>query len=240
MRSLLRRSLRCRSVAALSFAALVLSPAAAVAQVGHLPSESPYEDFKIGQTVTVMGGWLAVKRDLAGVAPKASWIAGLRYDIGVGGPASLFVRYMASPSERNELLPTNPRATRVIRTPSVTTHLFDAGLDISLTGRKTWRRLMPSVNGGVGLASSFAKADTGAYRFGSKFAFNYGMSLRYIARSGVQLRVDATNYLWQYQYPDRYFVRAADTTAILTDTRNREAWRGNWALSAGFTIPIFR
>lgn len=229
-----------RTLAPFTIAAIAFTPIVAGAQVGHLPSQSPYEDFKIGQTVTVLGGWLAMQRDLADVAPKPSWVAGLRYDIGVGGPASLFVRYMVSPSERKELLPTNPRASRVIGTPGATSHLADAGLDISLTGRKTWRRLMPSVNGGVGLASDFAKADTGAYRFGTKFAFNYGASVRYIARNGLQLRVDATNFVWQYQYPDRYFVRAADTTAILTDTRNREAWRSNWALSGGLSIPIFR
>ncbi|WP_396214670.1 hypothetical protein [Gemmatimonas sp.] len=225
-----------------AFAATVvtLSPVAAQAQVGHLPAASPYEDFKIGQSLSVLGGWLAVKRDLADVAPKASWTAGLRYEIGVGGPASLFARYMASPSERRLLVPTNPKATRQIGTPGATTHLMDAGLDISLTGRKTWRQLMPSVSGGAGLVSDFAAADTGGYRFGTKFAFNYGFSLRYLPRRGPQFRIDATNFLWQYQYPDRYFVRAADTTAILTDTRNREAWRGNWSLSAGVIVPLFR
>jgi hypothetical protein len=236
----LMRALRVRS--ALAFAAVVslVAPSTARAQVGHLPEKSPYEDFKIGQSVTVMGGWLAVNRDLADVAPKASWLAGLRYDLGVGGPASLFVRYVASPSERNLLAPTNPRATRIIGTPGVTTHLVDGGLDVSLTGRKTWRQLMPSVNLGVGLVSDFAKADTGAYRFGTKFSFNYGFSMRYLPRKGPQLRFDATNHLWKYQYPDRYFVRAADTTSVLTDTRKREAWRGNWALTAGVTFPVFR
>lgn len=226
-------------VASLTLVSLT-APAAARAQIGHLPDKSPYEDFKIGQTVTVMGGWLAVKRDLANVAPQANWLAGLRYDIGVGGPASLFARYLASPSERNLLAPSNPRPTRIIGTPAVTTHLIDGGLDLSLTGRKTWRHLMPSVNVGVGLASDFARADTGAYQFGTKFSFNYGFSLRILPKRGPQIRIDATSFLWQYQYPDRYFVRAADTTSILTDTRDREAWRGNWALSAGVSFPIFR
>lgn len=225
-----------------AFAAAVVtwSPIVAQAQVGHLPGSSPYEDFKIGQSLSVLGGWLAVKRDLADVAPKAAWNAGLRYEIGVGGPASLFARYMASPSERRLLVPTNPSATRQIGTPGATTHLMDAGLDISLTGRKTWHRLMPSVSGGAGLVSDFAKADTGGYRFGTKFAFNYGFSMRYLPKRGPQVRIDATNFLWQYQYPDRYFVRAADTTSILSDTRNREAWRGNWSLSAGVIVPLFR
>jgi hypothetical protein len=237
------RSMRVRSVRFAPLLAVVLAfalPNTGQAQVGHLPAKSPYEDFKIGQSATVIGGWLAVKRDLADVAPAASWLAGLRYDIGVGGPASLFARYVLSPSERNVLAPTNPRATRVIATPGATTHLFDAGLDVSLTGRKTWRHLMPSVNVGAGLASDFARADTGGYQFGTKFAFNYGFSLRYLPRRGPQLRLDAVNYLWQYQYPDRYFVKAADTTSVLSDTRRREAWRANWALTAGVTFPLFR
>jgi hypothetical protein len=234
------RALLFRSCTALAVAIAVAVPSSARAQVGHLPDRSPYEDFKIGQSMSVLGGWLAVKRDLADVAPAAAAAFGLRYDIGVGGPASLFVRYLASPSERKLLAPGNPKATRQIGTPGVTTHLFDGGLDISLTGRKTWHRLMPSVNGGAGLVSDFAKADTGAYRFGTKFAFNYGFSLRYLPKRGPQFRLDATNYLWQYQYPDRYFILASDTTAILTDTRNREAWRGNWSFSAGVTIPLFK
>lgn len=238
MRSM--RVLPFRSGAALAAALAFMLPVAGRAQVGYLPDKSPYEDFKIGQSATVLGGWLAVKRDLADVAPVASWLAGLRYDIGVGGPASLFARYVLSPSERNVLAPGNPRATRVIATPGATTHLVDAGLDVSLTGRKTWRHLMPSVNVGAGLASDFARADTGGYQFGTKFAFNYGFSLRYLPRRGPQLRIDAVNYLWQYQYPDRYFVKAADTTSILTDTRRREAWRANWALTAGVTFPLFR
>lgn len=218
----------------------LLCPSNALAQVGHRPDKSPYEDFKIGQTLTIMGGWLAMQRDPAKVAPDASWLAALRYDIGVGGPASLFVRYTGSPSQRQVLVPTNPRPSRVLEAPSVTTHLLDGGLDIALTGKKTWRRLLPSVNGGVGIVSDFASADTGGYRFGTKFSFSYGFSMRYITRGGPQLRVDLTNFIWQYQYPDRYFVLASDTTAILSDTRNRSAWRGNWGLSAGVSIPIFR
>jgi hypothetical protein len=218
----------------------VLRPAPAFAQVGHLPANSPYEDFKIGQTLTIMGGWLAMQRDPAKVAPDASWLAALRYDIGVGGPASLFVRYMGSPSQRRVLVPTNPAPTRLLNTPSVTTHLLDGGLDIALTGKKTWRNLLPSVNGGVGIASDFASADTGAYQFGTKFAFSYGFSLRYITRGGPQLRVDLTNFIWQYQYPDRYLVKAADTTSILNSAQDRSAWRGNWGVSAGVSFPLFR
>lgn len=210
------------------------------AQVGHLPTKSPYEDIKIGQTLTPMAGYTIMGRDPAGVAPKSSAFGAVRWDIGVGGPASLFVRYLGAPSTRQLLNPAEPKVKRVVATPSVTTHVLDGGLDIALTGRKTWRRLLPSLNGGVGIVSDFAKADTGAYRFGTNFSFSYGFSLRYLARRGPQLRIDLSNFVWQYQYPDRYFVKASDTTSVLTNTRNRSAWRGNWGMSAGVAIPIFR
>ncbi len=215
-------------------------PAAAAAQVGHTPQRSPYEDFQIGQTVSIMAGWLSVRPDPAGVAPKSAAFGQLRYDLGIGGPASLFVRYALAPTERTVLLPSNPRATRVMGTQSATTHLVDLGFDVSLTGRKTWHHLMPSLNSGIGIISDFAAADTGFYRFGTKFAFSLGGSLRYLPRRGPQIRVDLTHAFWKYQFPDNYFVKASDTTSVLTNTRQRSAWRRNLGVSAGVSIPVFR
>ena len=228
------------SVLRSAFAMSILLPAFAAAQVGHLPTSSPFEDVKLGQNLSIMGGWMAMRRDPADVAPQSSLAAALRYDIAVGGPASLYVRYLIAPSERRLLQPTNPLASRVIGNPSVTTHQLDAGLDLALTGKKTWHRLIPSINGGAGVVSDFTAADTGAYQFGTKFSFSYGLGLRYFPRRGPMIRVDLTNFLWQYDYPDRYFVKASDTTSVLTDTRNRSAWRGARTVTVGVTLPLFR
>ena len=227
-------------ILALLATACTLAPAALRAQVGHPPNRSPYEDISTGQNLTLSGGWLAVRRDPANVAPRASAFAALRYDVAIGGPAAFFVRYSFAPSERRLLAPANPLATRVLSTPAVKTSVMDVGIDLSLTGKKTWNRLSPTIAAGVGIVSDFTKADTGAYRFGTKFAFTYGLGLRFIPRSGIAFRVDLTNYTWQYQYPDRYFVRASDSTSVLSDTRARSAYRGNWGLSGGVTIPLFR
>jgi hypothetical protein len=234
-----------RATRALAFAgaaagALVLQPSATMAQVGHVPSRSPYEDFKIGQSLSIMAGRLSVARDPADVAPQSGLLAAIRYDVGIGGPASFFARYAMAPSERKLIDPSKPRATRVIGTPSVTTHIADVGIDLALTGRKSYRRLVPSLYGSAGVASDFAGADTGAYRFGTNFAFTYGFSVRYVSRRGPQLRLDASRFLWQYQYPDRYFTITSDTTSVIRSTRNRSAWRGNWGTTLGVTIPIFR
>jgi hypothetical protein len=54
------------------------------------------------------------------------------------------------------------------------------------------------------------------------------------------IRVDLTNFMWQFDYPDRYFVKASDTTSVLTDTRNRSVWRGSRTVTVGVTLPLFR
>ncbi len=237
----LRSSFTCASsVATALFVCAVSVPRSTAAQIGHLPLNSPYEDFRTGQSLTITAGLLGVKRDPAGVAPKAGPLLSLRYDIGIGGPAFFFARYTYAPSERRLLDPGKPAVTRLVGTPNVTTHVADLGLDIALTGKKTWHRLIPSLSFGAGVVSDFAAADTGLYQFGTKFSFSYGPGVRYLARNGYQVRADVTNFVWQYQYPDKYFVKSSDTTSVLSDTRAQSVWRGNWGLSVGVSIPIFR
>lgn len=231
---------RPRAVRALAALVLLAVPTAAEAQIGHRPETSPYEDVKLGQTITLNGGWLALGRDPAGVAPDASLFAQIRYDAAVGGPASLYARYTLAPSQRALLAPGAIASKRKTGTPSVMMHVIEGGLDLALTGQKTWHHLIPSLEGGVGIVSDFAAADSGAYQFGVKFGISYGANLRYMRASGLQLRVGLTNFLWQYAYPDRYFTKAPDSTAILVDTKDRSKWKNNIGLSAGVSYPLFR
>lgn len=230
-----------RRFCVLGASALVISlPCTVRAQVGHRPSNSPYEDVKLGQTVSLSAGWFAFRRDPAGVAPDAAPFGQFRYDANIGGPASLYARYTLAPSQRIQYAPGAIASKRVVATPGVVMHVIDGGLDIALTGKKTWHHVVPSLAGGVGVVSDFAQADSGAYQFGVKFAISYGLGLRYIRGNGMRLRADISNYIWQYDYPDRYFITASDNTSILTDTKQRSAWRGNWGLTAGVSYPIFR
>ena len=221
-------------------AAGLVMPAALAAQVGHLPANSPFEDVKLGQNLSIMGGWMAMTRDPADVAPLSSLAAALRYDIGIGGPASLYARYVIAPSERKLLQPTNPLAKRVIGTPGVTTHQLDAGLDLALTGKKTWHRLIPSLNGGVGVVTDFAAADTGAYRFGTKFSFDYGASLRVTTGSRHELHVDLSRATWKYNYPDSYGGSGAASDSSILGARDRSGWTGSTVLQIGISRFFLR
>ena len=223
-----------------AIALVAFAPQTILAQIGHSPLNSPYEDLKPTQDLTLFFGHFGSKIGDAGILPKPSIFGGLLYAVPVGGPASLTGRYTLIPSERRYLLPTNTAANRFLGTANSTTQVVDAGISLALTGRKTWHRLVPSLAGGVGLASSPAKADTGGYKFGTKFAFTYGANVRYVLRNGWGLRADATNYFWQITYPDSYAIPGVDKTAVLKNTAQRTGWKSNWALSAGLSAPIFR
>jgi hypothetical protein len=232
-----------RSVRALIFSSVIatsLGATVASAQVGHVPAKSPYEDLKVGQDFTFLVGYFNSDIGPAGVLAKPSMFGGVRYDLPIGGPGFLTARYILVPSERSYLLPSKPRKTRVLGTIDTKTHVADIGFTIALTGRKTWHRLLPALSVGTGIASDFAKADTGGYSFGTKFGFTGGGSVRYMLRNGMSVRAEATNYLWRNAYPDAYFAAASDTSRVLTDSKEKKTWGGTWAWSLGLVLPIFR
>ncbi len=230
--------------AALSFSALLcaaFNAGSLEAQlIGHPPSESPFQDVRQSQQFTLSGGWFAAVKDPGGVGPQAAPIFSFRHDINVGGPAWLTTRYSTVFAERNVINPTLGVADRVIETRGVQQHVGDIGLTIALTGRKSYRSFVPNVSGGIGLASDFAGVDAGGYGFGTKFAFTYGGGVRYVRPNGWSVRADLTNYFYQFRYPETYFFPSADGTPVLDDVQLRSAWRSNWALTTGISLPVFR
>lgn len=225
----------------LSAFSVVLAPRVGGAQpVGHTPDRTPYEDVALGQTLTLSGGWLNMGRDPAGAAPKPGGLVQLRYDAAVGGPVILYARYLFAPSERPEFDPTAVAASRQKAMLRVFTNIATAGMELALTGQKSWHHLVPTVSGGVGMVGDPEKADTSGYQFGTKFVLSYGAGLRYVGPSGLRLHLEATNFAWQYNYPESFLTKASDGTAILASSKDRTRWRGSWGLMAGVAYPIFR
>jgi hypothetical protein len=219
---------------------LLCPPSLMSAQVGHRPSESPFQDVKLGHNLTASAGYMWMEKDPAGVAPKSAGYGQLRYDAAVGGPASLFARWIFIPSSRALKAPGAILSQQITDYPKVVTHIFDGGIDISLTGNKSWHRLLPSLYGGMGMVSDFASPDSGGYQFGNKFEFSFGFVTRYVHPSGLRLRMEASTHAWQYDYPNSYYIEGPNGGAIVVNTVDRSVWGNNWALSAGASFPIFR
>ena len=208
--------------------------------VGTEPTRSPFRDLDLSQQFTLSAGWLSGADDAANVGPNAAPFFSLRHDIHLGGPAWLTTRYGLMRSERRVIDPQLPANERFQGMRGVTHHIGDIGLTLALTGKKSWRGVVPTFGGGVGLTSDFAGEDIGGYTFGTKFAFTFGPGVRVLLPSGYSMRFDLTNNVYQFRYPSTYFTAAADSTRVLTDTRQRSGWLSNWGITAGFSVPLFR
>lgn len=221
--------------------AMVLAAAPAVAQVGHVPGESPYRDLPWKQSLGFFAGGFDTGRDAAGVGPQPGWLTGMRYDLRIGGPVSLMVRLAAAPTSRRVIDPTKPAATRHIGNEDSQLFGGDLGIALNLTGQKSFHRLVPVLSGGVGLVSDFrGTPDAGGYRFGTRFSFTWGLGVRYHTEGRWEPRVDFTNYVWQLQYPPDYEQVPADGSSAVLPNGRKSPWMGNHLWSVGLAYHLFR
>ena len=230
------------SFRSLAVVALLACPVPALAQIGHLPAESPFRDLDYRQELSLYTGWMSAGKDPVGVAPRSGPMLGARYEVRIGGPAQFTARLARVFSERQEIDPEEPPATRALGMRDVGLYLGDVSLTVNLTGQKSIQRFVPVLNAGVGLASDFGGRDAGGYRFGTTFAFTFGGGVRWIPRDKWQLRADFADYVYQIQYPDTYSVPATigEDDAVLRAGAHRSVWRHNVALTVGASYLFFR
>ena len=231
-----------RHLLGLTAAVSFLCPLQASAQVGHTPQQSPYVDLVYRHDVTTFTGYLDTQRDPAGVAPRSAPLVGVRYAIYLAGPAYFTARLAYAQSERTVLDPLEPEASRtVLPAASVPLARVDAGITLSLTGFKTWNRLVPEVSSGLGLISDFrTQGDVGGFSFGTRFALSVGAGLRWVPAGRFQLRADVTDNLYRIAYPASYYERAPDGTTILPSTQERARWTHNPSVTLGISYLFLR
>ena len=212
------------------------------AQVGYPPNKSPFRDLRETQEITLFTGYYRAKADPARIAPQSGPMIGAHYQWRPSGPANLSLSVARVASERRVLDPevTADCATaalgncKVIGTFRWPVYLFDAGFALSLTGARSFFRLVPEVKAGMGIASDFhSNPDVGDFAFGTRFAFSWGAGIRYVPGGRYQLRADLTNHLYTVKYPITYYQAASDGSSILTN-QSRSAWLNN----PGFTIGV--
>jgi hypothetical protein len=227
-------------VKAIVFAVLALLVAMpASAQVGHEPDKSPYVDLEYKQEFTPYGGYVRARKDAAGVLPKSASVAGLRYELFLGGPVSLTTDFSGMFSQRDIIDPKQIATKRLVGTESAPVYALDVGLAMGLTGRKSWHRIVPQVRGGVGVVHSAAKDDSSGYSFGTPFAFTFGGGLKLVPGGRFQLRADVGERLFKQKNPDSFYVKASDNTAVLTDNP-RSYWTHHTLLTVGVSILFDR
>jgi hypothetical protein len=207
--------------------------------VGSLPDKSPYLDLNDGQRYGLVAGWLDMGHDAVGVGPKSAPMVGFRYDLAIGGPVYVTGTLFGVSTTRDIYDYTKSVAARDIG--SQASDLIDASISIALaiTGKRTWHRLQPLVNLGVGLVTSpDDKVDISGYRFGTNVSFSYGLGLRFATGKNSELRLDLNQYWWELKYPPLYRSTQGDPIAIKPNGA-LSSYTANTALTLGWTVRSF-
>jgi hypothetical protein len=222
-------------------AALVcLGVAPLSAQVGSAPDKSPYQDFDFHQDLSIWAGYFGGNKGEAGIGPQSSAITGIRYGLHIGGPAEADFRVGRAFSERLVLDPIKTGAARTVGTMSDPIWIADAGIDLALTGKKSFHHVVPEVGFGGGVATSRSGKDVGGYSFGTGFAIRGGVGLKFVTHGPWGARIDATDYYWQLSYPGGYFLAPTGGAAILSSSQVQNEWTSNPVISFGITYIFSR
>lgn len=216
--------------------ALALSGASLSAQVGYPPAKSPYLDLEQSQELTLLVGNFHAHRDPADVGPQPGTLVGLHYEWRAGGPFHLLGELDRISSDRNLINPFKAGPGRDLGTVSRPLWAADAGFGLSLTGAKSWHHLVPEISSGVGVVSDLrTQPDTGGFRFGTRFAFNFGGGLRWVPTGRWQLRADINDRLYSMAYPEAFFVAPAGGAAVVSAKQAKSFWTNNPALTLGIS-----
>ena len=226
-----------RTAAGLAAILLATARASAAAQdVGYMPANSPFRDLEHRQEVTVFGGYYAASADPVGVAPQSGPMLGLFYAIRLGGPAQFYARVAGVQSERTVLDPSKGPGQRVVEQRSITLGLADLGIELNVTGQKSWHSLVPVLNAGLGIASDFQSNDVGGFKLGTPFALQLGGGIRWVPGSRLQVRADVVDHLYQVRYPNSYFQAPSTNVDPIRDPRDKQnVWTNNAALTVGIS-----
>jgi hypothetical protein len=216
------------------------------AQVGYDPAHSPYRDVRRGAVAVVTFGYLGGSRGSVGVGLSNGATGGIRYEPQFGAMgASLGLAYGRTTSFVVD--PTKDSLSRKSGPFDNTVVLADAGLQLVLTGRKTWRGFAPYVGGALGVAvGSTVARDTSGYKFGTKITLAPNAGLRWYPARRLSVRGDFRLLLWKLKYPVSYRVPGPagctpDTpgcTRVLQVTDPPDEWTAHpWAtIGVGWTF----
>jgi len=212
------------------------------AQVGTVPAKSPFRDLEKRQEVTLLVGPSFGGKDKVGAAPRGGLAVGVRYDVPLGGsPLSFTGAIMRQGSTRDVLQPGLPLTNRIGANVAQPLYMLDAALTLRLTGNKSWRSLVPSITGGVGVVTDNKDvSDSSRFRFGTRFSPMFGLGLKYAPRrSRWTVRADMTNHFYSVPYPQS-FRDSTPNVPRVAGVNTKNSWTRNTMLTLGLVREFGR
>jgi hypothetical protein len=207
-----------RRAAACSAAALAALPSIRLsAQVGHDPGTSPFHDIRRGAMVRAVAGYFSGPRGKVPVGPTDGVTGGLRFEYQASN-VFLFTLGAAYAQTKAFYVTAYDQTPRQVGPVNNDLVLTDAGLQVSLTGGKTFHGFQPYVGGALGLAfGSRIAADTSGYLFGTKLTYGPELGVRWYPARRVSVELAGRLVYYKLQYPVSYRLYVLPITAALSE-----------------------
>ena len=185
---------------------LSLLAAPALAQVGHVAESSPYQDMRIKQALVFYGGYLSGDHGSAGVGPSAGPMGAVQWETRVGAPSILYLGVAFANLERPLVKPSEPPDSRFFGAARQGVVMLNAGANLVLTGRKTWRGLAPYIGFGMGMAFGGAvPEDSSGFTFKTNFHIDPTVGVQIHPSPRLHFRIEGRGILWKLKYPTTFF-----------------------------------
>jgi hypothetical protein len=191
---------------------LLLAPAvSAAAQVGYLPSQSPFRELTKGAFLEVTGGQVFGGGGLLNLGPRNGGSEGLRVIIRSNHALQFSLGMWTAGTERTWIDAFDSVATRNKGLVDSRLIAGEFGVQLNATGGKTWHHLAPYLGVGLGFVhgADSPPTDTSGYSFGTKSYFAPTLGTRLFVSQGLYLKLDVRGLFWNLQYPPSYAVEPA-------------------------------
>jgi hypothetical protein len=209
------------------------------AQVGHDPGASPYRDIPLHSGPAIFFGHLSGDRGSAGAGTSNATTYGARYELPAGHALQFQFTGALLRGDRFIIDPRADSNSAARRTGPVKSSLgfAEIGMQLRLTGGKTWHQIAPYVGTGLGLmfdVSSPGDTTASGYSFGTKFSLALSSGVRWYPARRVTVTADARAQFWRLKYPVSFHtVEAPDGSRVIPLTQSLTDWTTHPWISLG-------
>jgi len=200
------------------------------AQVGHDPAHSPYRDILLHSGPVFFVGHLGADRGTAGAGTSNALTLGARYEIPAGRALHFQFTGAYLHGDRFIIDPRADSSAPARRTGPVKSDLglFEIGMQLRLTGGKTWHGVAPYVGTGLGLmfdVNSPGDTTGSGYQFGTKLTIAFATGVRWYPARRVMINGDVRAHFWRLKYPLSFHEqRATDGSRVIPLTQPLTDW----------------
>lgn len=230
-------AVRCSMVAVILLTAQPLNRLPA--QVGHDPAASPFHDIPLTSGPVFFFGKLTNDRGRAGAGISNALTIGARYEIPAGRSLLLLFSGAYLMGDRFIIDPTADSTSPQRRTGPYDSNILltDFGIQLRLTGGKSWRGVAPYIGGGIGLAFDVnSPGDTtgSQYKFGTKLTLHGATGVRLYPSRRLTINADLRGQMWRLRYPTSFKTPAPDGSRVVPVLDPST----DWTLHPWFSVGI--